>query len=313
MSFANPPTIWATQQLLTGDESIITWIGVDGSIWPISGGVAPMIGAQEGVALADIKGLMSTFKHIDQQSARQDGATWLDTVWEPLELDFGVHVSGMTPSGYRAQQAGWMNSWDPKITGKFVWYSKSSAERWLWLRLLKEPSDQFKLASAMQGVQSFTWAARADVPFWQSFDSVSSLVASNATTLTNPNGGAVNFLPLWNRGDQASWPRYIIQGPGTFTIGDGITSGQVIFGPLIRGQTALITTMPSIRAVTDLIQLSNGTQVTGDNLYPLMTGRFDNPVPASPTGIHIPVTVTGATANVTQINASLTPLWKWPE
>ncbi len=305
MSFPTPPTVWATQQLLAGDESIITWIGVDGSIWPVSGGVAPMPGAQEGVALADIKGLMAPFKMIDQQSARQDGATWLDTVWEPLELDFSIHVFGLTPSGYRAQQAGWMGSWDPKLTGKLVWFTKSSGERWLRLRLLKEPSDQIKLTPAMQGVQTFTWAARADIPFWQSFDSVSSLVASNSTTLANPAGGPSNFLPLWNRGDQGAWPRYIIQGPlTTITIGDGLTSGQVVFGPLTAGQTALITTMPSVRTVSDL---------NGNNLYPLMQGRFDNSIPASDTGIHIPCTVTGATANVTQINAALTPLWKWPE
>ncbi len=304
MSFASPPTLMATQQLLMGDESIVTWMGADGSVWPLSGGVAPMPGVQEGAALADVKGLMATFKMIDQQSARQDGATWLDTVWEPLELDFTVHIFGNSPSGFRAQQAGWMNSWDPKLTGKLVWWSRSSAERWLWLRLLKEPSDQIKLASAMIGTQAYTWAARADVPFWQSFDSVSSLVASSSTTLSSSVGGANNFLPLWNRGDQASWPRYIIQGPGTFTLGDGLSTGSVVFGPLKVGQIALITTLPSIRAVTDL---------NGNNLYPLMQGRFDNPIPASPTGIHIPCTVTGATANLTQINASLTPLWKWPE
>ncbi len=83
-----------------------------------------------------------------------------------------------------------------------------------------------------------------------------------------------------------------------------MSTGSVVFGPLKVGQIALITTLPSIRAVTDL---------NGNNLYPLMQGRFDNPIPASPTGIHIPCTVTGATANLTQINASLTPLWKWPE
>jgi hypothetical protein len=304
MSFATAPTVWATNQLLTGDESIITWVGCDGSMWPISGGIAPMPGAQEGAALGDIKGLMGSFKHLDQTSARQDGATWLDAVWDPLELDFTIHIFGLTPSGFRFQQAGWMNSWDPKLTGKLVWWTRHSGERWLRLRLLKEPTDQIKLTPAMVGTQAYTWTARADIPFWQSFDSVSSLVASNSTTLTNPAGGTKNFLALWNRGDQVAWPRYIIQGPGTFTLGDGVTSSQVIFGPLTTGQTALITTVPSIRSVTDL---------NGDNLYPLMSGRFDNPIPASPTGIHIPCSVTGATASVTQINAALTPMWKWPE
>lgn len=306
MTFPHPPTRWATDNLLTRDESIVTWIGVDGSIHPLTGGVAPMPHVQDGVAVQTWKGLMAPFKMIDQQSARQDGATWLDTVWEPLELDFKIVVFGRTPMAFRQAQAGWMNSWDPKLQGKLVWYSRYSGEWWLWLRQLKNVTDEMKTGPAITGAQSYSWAARADVPFWQSFDSTSSLVASDAATLANQAGGTANFLPLWNRGDQAAWPRYIIQGPLTqITIQDGLSSGVVQFGPLAAGQTALITTLPSKRNVIDL--------TSGANLYPLMNGRFDNPIPASPTGIHIPVSVTGATANTTQINAALTPLRKWPE
>jgi hypothetical protein len=305
VTFPAAPRLLETNQLLAGDESIVTLIAPNGTIWPLTGGVAPHPIIDSGVIVEDWKGLMAPFKMIDQVSARQDGATWMDTVWDPLELDFTVRIFGQTPVQYRQVQRGWMDAWDPKLQGKLVWFSRYSGEWFVWLRLLKEPSEQLKLAPAMQTSLALTWTARADIPFWQSFDSTSSLVASNATTLTNPLGGAHNFAPLWNRGDQSAWPRYILQGPGTFTIADGLTPGVVTFGPLVAGQTALIATLPSKRSVIDL--------TSGANLYPLMKGRFDNPLPASPVGAHIAVTVTGAATSVTQVNASLTPLRKWPE
>lgn len=309
----SPPTIYATNRLLAADESLVTWIGADRSRHFLSGGLEPHPAVDEGVIVKDIKGLMAAFKHLDQQGARQDGVDWKDAVWDAQEIDFTITVFGQSPNGYRRAQKAWMDSWDPKRQGRLVWFSRMSGERWLDLRLLKEPGDQFKAGPASMTIQDFTWAARADIPFWTGADSTCTLVASNATTLTNPAGGAKNFLPLWNRGDQDSWPRYIVKGPGTFTIGDGTTSAKVVFGPLTAGQQVLITTLPRKRSIIELT-----TQV---NLFPLLQGRFGSPVPANADSripvaqraVHIPVTVTGATTNVTRIDASLTPLWKWPE
>lgn len=307
------PTIYATNRLLTADESLLTWIGFDRSIHFLSGGLEPHPAIDEGVILKDIKGLMGPFKMLDQQSARQDGTDWKDAVWDPAEIDMTVTIFGRNPNSYRRAQKAWMDSWDPKQQGRLVWFSRLSGERWLSLRLLKEPADQLKAAPGFQTIQDFTWSARADIPFWKAPDSTSTLVASNATTLTNPAGGAKNFLPLWNRGDQDSWPRYLISGPGTFTIGDGTTSSKVVFGPITAAQQVLITTLPRIRSIIEL--------TTSTNLFPLLKGRFGAPIPASADSripvaqrtVHVPVTVTGATTNVTRITASCTPYWKWPE
>jgi hypothetical protein len=309
----SPPRLLETMRLLTADESIVTWIGPDRSRHPISGGLAPHPGVDEGVIVRDVKGLMAPFKHLDQQSARQDGVDWKDTVWEPAEIDFTVTVFGQSPNGFRRAQKAWFDSWDPKLQGRMVWFSRLSGERWTDLRLLKEPSDQLKNTPAMIGSQDYTWSARADHPFWTGADSTSKLVASNSTTLGLVGGGANNFLPLWNRGDQDSWPRFLVVGPGTFTIGDGTTTAKVIFGPLTAGQQVLITTLPRIRSIIEL--------TTSTNLFPLLHGRFGNPIPAtvdsripvSQRTIHIPVTVTGATTGVTSITGSCTPYWKWPE
>lgn len=309
----NPPAAYATTRLLTADESIVTWIGPDRSRHYLSGGLMPHPAVDEGVIIKDMKGLMAPFKNLDQQSARQDGVDWKDTVWEPAELDFTVNVFGQSPNGFRRAQKSWFDSWDPKRQGRMVWFSRLSGERWIDLRLLKEPSDSLKNTPAMIATQDYTWAARADTPFWTGVDSTSQLVASNSTTLTLTGGTVKNFLPLWNRGDQDSWPRYLVKGPGTFTIGDGTTTAQVIFGPLTAGQQVLITTLPRVRSIIEL--------TTSTNLFPLLQGRFGSPIPAnadsrvpvSQRTIHIPVTVTGATTGVTSITGSCTPYWKWPE
>lgn len=287
--------------------SVVTWVGADGSRWPLSGGMSPSIIVQDGVILTGgLKGLMAGWKHLDQASAHQDGTTWLDTVWEPAEVDLPIIIAGQSPAAYRSMQRQWMNSWDPKTTGTLFWWSSSFGEWWLTLRMLQEPGDALKTNPAFQTSAQFTWSARADMPFWSSFDSLSSLVAGSATNLVDPNAiNPPNFLPLFNRGDQSGWPRYLAQGPFTkLTIGDANSGATVSFGPIAANTTVLITTLPRIQTVTNL--------TTGQNLYPLLSGRFQTPIPAGQ-GIRIPCTVTGATTGVTQINAALTPLRKWPE
>lgn len=302
----NAPTPLAINSLLHDDLSVITWVGWEGSRHPLAGGVSPVPGAQSGVSLVDIKGLMAPIKHLDKQGARQDGADWVDALWEVGELDLTVDVTGVDPASYRRAMRAWVDSWDTKQTGRLVWYSSQLGEWWLTLRLLKEPSDVIKAAPAMMNHQVLQWAARYDYPLWASFDSTSQQTATGATVLADPTGTtAPGFLPLWNRGDQGAWPVYLCQGPGTFTIGDnGVGTNVMTFGPLKAGQQARITTLPNRRTITDL--------QTGVNLYPLLTNRFASAIPAG-AAVHVPVSVTGATAGVTSIQASLTPYRKWPE
>lgn len=302
----DPPTLLAQMQLLAGQKSVITWVGTDMSRHPLAGGVAPELSIQDGVIVTSVKGAMGTWKHLDQSSAHQDGATWLDAVYDPHEIDLGITIGAQSPHGYRKVFRQWVDSWDAKLTGTLFWFTAEFGEWWLTLRFLNGPDDDLKVNPAHQTKGEFTWTGRADQPFWQSFDSSSSLVASSATTLVDPLGlNADNFLSLFNRGDQSGWPRYLCQGPFTkMSIADANSGATVSFGPLTAGQTALVTTEPRIQSVTNL--------TTGDNLYPLLTGRFLTSIPAAKT-LRIPVTVTGATAGVTQINGSLTPLRKWPE
>jgi hypothetical protein len=138
----------------------------------------------------------------------------------------------------------------------------------------------------------------------------------------NSNVSQQGYLPLTNDGDVASWPRYLLYGPGTFSMGNGPDSSDVVtLGPLVEGQIVLIETDPRRRSVIDLTpsELASNTPQLGlfqqlikalvsfatnnntpplleefeslfgiappqGNLYSLMSGRFTAPLPARPSG-----------------------------
>ncbi len=61
------------------------------------------------------------------------------------------------------------------------------------------------------------------------------------------------YLPLANCGDTEAYPRYLLYGPGYFSIGNGPDTPDVVeFGPLLAGQVVLIETEPRRRSVVDL-------------------------------------------------------------
>lgn len=298
----SPPTTWALESLLSGDDSIVTWHDTNAVTWPISGGMAPMPPAA-GVELVDIKGLHAPFKHVDQQGAHEDGVTWLDTTYDALELDMTVSIFGRNAAARRRVYRAWLAGWEPRKVGRLMWFTADMGHWWLDLRLFQEPREVIKAGDAAS--ITMAWASRADFPFWQSFDSISTkLVASNSVTLADPAGiAAPGFLQCFNRGDQDGWPVHLLQGPGIFTLGDNGGPRRITL-PLNIGEIARVTTLPRKRTVVELN--------TGANIYSRLVGRFSTAVPAGAV-VRIPVTVTGATAGVTSAITSLTPWRRWPE
>jgi hypothetical protein len=178
------------------------------------------------------------------------------------------------------------------------------------------------------------------------------------TTVTVVNGGniTIGHLPLTNIGDQPGWPSYLCYGPGTFSFGDGPSptnnlTNPIQFGPLMKNQIALLTTLPRLRTVVDLspnqppqplgffqsliatiinfVTVNNvppllqefesifGIQPPQGPFYSLLNGRFTQPVPpmaiqTGPVTSFIPCQITGGNG-ASKIVASLTPMRKWPE
>lgn len=310
VTFSRPATQWAVESLLLDDLSVVTLIDCNGKSWPLMGGMAPLMGG-EGVFAQKIKGLHAPFAHVDQQGAHQIGVDYLDSTYDKAEIDITLTLQGRTIGGRRRVVREWIDGWAPEETCRLVWFTTQLGHWWVNLRPLQANTDELTMGDAL-AFTDVNWTARADFPLWQSFDSTSpKLVASDSTTLAaapDPLTGYVsppNFLPLWNRGTEKNWPRYIAQGPGIFTFGDnGSTSGRTITISLAAGETVLIPTIPNRNRITDV--------VSGAPVFKKLKGRFATPVPKGK-AVRVPVTVTGATPGVTSVIGTLTPWRRWPE
>lgn len=336
---------WGAKQLINGIDPHVWVTSPDGnSKFYILGPATAWPGITDGIVCTNWpSGMSPPFKHLDQQAARQDGTTWVDTVFDPMPITLKLEAHANTPQGLSQVVSEWIGAWNPKkpVTLEYV-----ALDRGYWFcnpRLDKVWADPVKQSPRRRLFQPITTMIREDNAFWRSIDSTSTF---------QPGGDSSGFLPLSNIGDQDGWPRYLVYGPGTFTIGNGPGSPSLVtFGPILAGQIVLLTTMPRLRSVVDLSptqppQQLNEVQtfletlislVTNNNtppllqwfeslfgiqppqgpLYALLNGRWTNPIPGVPqpsmaATSQIACGITGANAD-SKIVAALTPMRRWPE
>lgn len=292
----------------------LAWVrAYDGNakVWQLDGPLAPRAPVGEGVRLEKIK-FKPIFKHIDQAGAHQIGVTRLDTTWDAAEVEMTLKFIGRTPGGVRRVFRNWLSGWDPRAEVMVAWFSMQLGNWWINMRQLETMNDD--MPSGNQLSFDMDWNARCDFPWFKSFDSRSPVMTADSSgNLVDPIkatqpllAAPTNFQRVTNWGDQPAFPTHLLQGPGTFKIGDNGGTGTVTI-PVAAGQLVYVTTDPAVQTVTEIN--------TGANLYPTITGRFSQAVPARPGGyeIRIPISVTGSTAGVTSAMTRLTPLRRWPQ
>ena len=210
----------------------------------------------------------------------------------------------------------------------------------------KEDSTASSLGSSYRGIGFGMFAAGALIT-QATPANVRKISAGDNSTATQSS-----WLPLTNIGDVESWPRYLLYGPGTFQIGNGANSQDVVeFGPLLEGQVVLIETEPRRRSVVDVSPTAQPAQVLNPfqslvralvsfatnnnvppllqqfenlfgilppqaNLYSLLDGRFTTPIPPKPTdtpGVTSQIKITIVNGNASsRVVAALTPRRRWP-
>lgn len=210
----------------------------------------------------------------------------------------------------------------------------------------KEDNAVSTLGSAYRGIGFGMYAAGALIT-QATPGNVRKISAGDNATVTQ-----ASHVSLTNSGDIEAWPRYLLYGPGTFSIGNGPNSTDMVeFGPLLKDQVVLIETEPRRRAVVDLSPsapaeqdlnmfqrlikalvtfASNGNvpplleqfeSLFGilppqGNLYQYLNGRFTQPIPAKSPGN--PPTTSFIPVEIVGANASskivaaLTPRRRWP-
>lgn len=308
---SSPAPSGVCQSLMQDDLALVRVHDGNGRTWHIDGPMAPRGPLAAGVRLLKIK-FKPPFKHIDQTGAHQVGVTRLDTTWDAAEVEMTLKFTGSTPGAARRMFRLWLTGWDPRTECEMSWYTSQLGNWWIRVRHLETMSDD--MPAGNQTSFEMQWAARADFPWFRSFDSRSPVMTADSSgnlvdplKATQPALAApTNFLRVTNWGDQPAFPTHLLQGPGRFVLGDNGGTGTVTI-PVGTGQLVHVTTDPAVQTVTEVN--------TGADLYPTITGRFTQPVPAASGGygVRIPISVTGAAAGVTSAMSRLTPLRRWPQ
>lgn len=187
----------------------------------LNGGLAPFPNVTEGVILTEgMSGMHAPFSHLDHKGARQDGATWADTVYDPAEMLLRVTITANSPEQFRKLVRRWFGAWDPERPGKLSWTTPEGTW-WCYVRLFRTPPEKLESGYSRTCRQTFTWSIRNDDAFWRSVDSVSqfgfkfnsiedgfnrddsgSLGSDWVQTYTGPGAGTCESEPELN----AFWP-----------------------------------------------------------------------------------------------------------
>lgn len=267
-----PPSIslYGAQLALQNELATITYTGVDGSIFYLAGPYAPVAGAQDGLVLLKHMGLMSPFKMLELQGARQDGGTWTDTVYEPGEIMLSLEASGIAPQNIRNVLRQWISAWDPAVgnpghptqLGRLTVYTPDMGEWYINARMSKNVSDQFTKDFTYSGRQPLTWACKNYDAFWfGAADSVSVFNANDAVTIVTtatPSGSYTLTIPGF--GTTVPIGAFAIPTDLQTAIGDVVGTANVIVDNVRR---TLSGVSYDIQFVEDLAAQAIGT-ITAD-------------------------------------------------
>lgn len=272
MTTVYPPgsvTRLGSEMLLEGVEYELSYTPHDRSrIFYLNGGQAPQAlgistGEQDGLVLQELSTPSPPFRHLDSQGAREDGVTWTDTVYEPMEIDMTLTAGAGTAAGLSRVVSDWIAACDPKKLGRLEWFTR---ELGLWfcdVRLNDHWPDRIKQSIRRQRKHTFTHTFRNDHSFWRGVDSVSTFQFGYEDAKDNFERAASSSLG-------ASWGQEY-EGAGAGTC--GIDS---------RGDAAWLQSGTGAREVRNRY-LDETTATDNQVISVVLGGHYDFPLPASGT------------------------------
>ncbi len=233
---------------------------------------------REGVILApQVSGMMHVpFEQLMSEGPYTIGAIPERVDWKKREINFGVHINPDVapwisrngeiidnPFRYRILEDRWWGSWSAKEDGYLGVWTRTHGWRFLRVRLASDPKTAFQLdPTAMDNnfmtwdmtivaVQPY-WAKRSEYSTWKNtidtstiWDQIEDLLNEFIPGLDVGEG----VITVPNRGDQASYPKFIVSSPGKAWIQEG---DRWVPLPLLTPQDGyvLVDTDPNARTLT---------------------------------------------------------------
>lgn len=169
---AGPITPHGAYYLIKGTNPELTLLAYDKSIQiNLMGGQAiPDRTMPESVQVKSIKGLIPPWQTIDQKGATEDGVTFLDALYDPIEIDANVVVRGRDAKHTRKAVRDLIAAIDAKKTSQLSWWTQELGFWWSDIRWFKAPPDELVGGQKKRQPLNLVW--RADNGFWKSFDDV---------------------------------------------------------------------------------------------------------------------------------------------
>lgn len=167
---AGPVVPHAAYHILAGDIPMVALRSYDDSVvFHLMGGMAiPDRTMPESVQIMGLKGLVPPWKTIDQKGATQDGVSFVDALYDPVEVTANVRAHGRDPQYTRQVVRDLIASLDVKQQSELSWFTQELGRWWAPVRWFKTPPDP--ISNTRLNRQDLTLVMRADNGFWRSYD-----------------------------------------------------------------------------------------------------------------------------------------------
>jgi|LakMenEpi03Aug12_release.lakeMendotaPanAssembly.Ray.scaffolds.fasta_scaffold16958_3 hypothetical protein len=168
---SNPITPHGAYYLLSGKKPNMTYRSYDDTaVFHLMGGMSipDRHTAPESIRLKSLSGLMAPWAQIEQKGATQDGATFIDALYDPIDADMTVIATGKTPESTAQLIRDWIAAWDAKKPGELSFFDHNAGRWWAPVRWTRNPVD--KIRGGNFTTQEFTWPFKAEDAFWRSYD-----------------------------------------------------------------------------------------------------------------------------------------------
>lgn len=195
----------------------------------------------ERVNIVNLSGLIPPWQSIRQKGATQDGSSFIDALYDEMQVKLDVIAKGRNPAYTRKVVNHLLASIDAKQNSELSWMTHEMGRWWAPVRMDKTMDDQISVATNRQKI---SLRLVADDAFWRSYDHVDSFefqyedltdtfnfvdaaaLGPNWTLAYTGTGGNLSA-----NGDQAVWvssgtlQRTVVARRNSFTTA---TSNQVI-------------------------------------------------------------------------------------
>lgn len=168
---ANPITPHGAYYLLNGKKPNMAYRSYDDTaVYHLMGGMSipDRYTAPESIRLKSLSGLIAPWAPIEQKGATQDGTTFIDALYDPIDADMTVVATGKTPERTAQLIRDWIAAWDAREPGELSFFDHDSGRWWASVRWTRNPVD--KIRGGNFTVQEFTWPFKAEDAFWRSYD-----------------------------------------------------------------------------------------------------------------------------------------------